>query len=189
MNKGLTVAAFAGFALYLLSKGGTVQPTVLKTERQKKARALVTRIALELGVPVNVALAFASLESNLNPDAEGDLQWVELHPDRYQALVLDSARFADNPWRTDRSRWHSYGLFQLLAPHHALPMEDPRALLDAETNARRGLAYIKNLLKKNNGDVDKARLAFAGASKLSGATQDMLVARLHRAMAQFEGVA
>lgn len=185
VKRALTVAAFAGFALYFLAKGGTVQPIALKTEKQRKARELVTRIALELGVPVNVALSFAALESNLNPDAEGDLQWAALHPDRYETLVLNSARFADNPWRTDRARWHSYGLFQLLAPHHALPNEDPRALLDPELNARRGLAYIKALLKKTSGDVDKARLAYAGASKLSPATQDMLIARLHRALSEF----
>lgn len=163
---------------------------VKQTVHQAQMTALITRIAVKHGVPVPVALAFAWLESRFNPTAEGDLQWAFKRPDKYRELVLNAARFKDNPWRTDADRWHSYGLFQLLAPYHSLADEDPRKLLDPEVNAERGIKTIANLLKKHDGDPVRARLAFAGALNLGPDTQLALTKRLHDALERFqEGVA
>lgn len=152
-------------------------------------RALITRIAREHGVPAQVALAFAWLESRFNPRAEGDLQWPFKRPDKYRELVLEAPRFAHNDFRGDPTRWHSYGLFQLLAPYHVTGAEDPRILLDPEVNATRAMRTLRALLKKHEGDAARARLDFAGASKLSASTQATLRARLRAALERFEGIA
>lgn len=157
--------------------------------QQLQMKALITRIARAWGVPVQVALAFAWLESRFDPRADGDEQWAQKRPEKYRELVLDAPRFADNPWRTDAARWHSYGLFQLLAPYHTLPTEDPWALYDPEINAERAMKTLANLLARHDGDPIKARLDFAGASKLGPETQAMLSKRMRDALVRFEGTA
>lgn len=179
----LFLLGLAALSLYRSS-----QP-VKMTVQQAQMRALITRVAQQHGVPVPIALAFAWLESRFDPTAEGDKQWAFKRPDKYRSLVLDSARFANNPWRTEAARWHSYGLFQLLAPYHTKPDEDPRALLDPETNAQRGIATIANLLEQHDGDPIAARLAFAGALKLGPETQAMLGKRLREALDRFQETA
>lgn len=120
--------------------------------------ALVRRVARELGVAPAAALAFAEVESNFNAGAQGDLEWPTKRPDMFRKLVTER----DNPYRGDPSLWHSYGLFGLLAAYHVQPGEHPHVLLDPEINARRGIAYLKRLLKTTAGDVAAARLAYIG---------------------------
>lgn len=135
------------------------KPSKSKPSAQRQRMvALVRRVARELGAPAAAALAFAEVESGFNPGAQGDLQWPEKRPDMFRKLVTER----DNPYRHDTSLWHSYGLFGLLAPYHLLANEHPHVLLDPEVNARRGVAYLKRLLRQTNGDVAAARLAYIG---------------------------
>lgn len=114
-------------------------------------------------VPRQVALAFAWCESRLNPNAQGDLDWHEKRGGSlYQSMVRDAAKFEHNPARYEPAAWHSYGLFQLLAPYHVKPSEHPRVLLNPAINADRGCAEIRRLLTKARGDVRSARLAYVG---------------------------
>jgi hypothetical protein len=165
---------------------GKGRPVTL-TAQQKTMATLIARIARELDAPVDVALAFAWLESRLNPAAQGDLQWPTTHADKFRELV--TVKLAQSPYAGDASLWHSYGLFQLLAPHFVGPREDPRVLLDPEVNARRGITFLKRQLAAHNGDVGKARLAFAGALSSSSAYQGRVLARLASALDQFREVA
>lgn len=177
-----------GLAAYSLYRGSDAMKLSLE---QSQMEALVRRTSRALGVPEEISLAFAWLESRLNPRAEGDLQWAFKRPDKYRALVLDAPRFRDNEFRTDAQRWHSYGLFQLLAPYHIQPYEDPRILLDPRINAERGIKTIANLLEKHDGDPIRARLAFAGALNLGPETQALLTKRVREAIDRWaqQGVA
>ncbi len=146
-----------------------------------KMIALIRAEARKQGVPDPIALAFAEVESGFNPRAAGDLGWSEKRPALYRSLVLDNPKMAQNPARTDARAWHSYGLFQLLAPHHVRPAEHPEILYDPQVNAQRGIGYIKALLKKHGDDVTQARLAYAGALKVPQAEQDRVLIRFTRA--------
>lgn len=139
----------------------------MSTKRQQPDRAqrermiaLIRRIATELGIAPAVALAFAEVESNFNPAARGDMQWAERKPELYRKLVVE--KLATNPYRHDPSVWHSYGLYQLLAPYHVQLSEHPHILLDPEVNARRGIAYLARLQRQTGGDVAAMRLAYIG---------------------------
>lgn len=144
-------------------------------------QALVRRVASSLGVPTAVALAFAEVESKFNARLEGDLEWPNNKPELYRKLVLDNSAMAHNPARTDKSAWHSYGLFQLLAPYHVRPNEHPRILLDPQTNAVRGITHLRQVLRRAGGDVAGARLAYVGCgvdgSACSTQTQEAVLAR------------
>lgn len=157
-------------------------------------QALVRRVASSLGVSVAAALAFAEVESDFNPRLEGDLEWPNLKPELYRKLVLDHAAMAQNPARTDKSAWHSYGLFQLLAPYHVRPTEHPRILLDPQTNAVRGITQLRQLLRRAGGDVAGARLAYVGCgvdgSQCSVQKQEQVLARfapIYQRWAEQEG--
>ena len=165
---------------YMILREGVEQ--VKLSYSQQEMKALITKIAKQLGVPVNVALAFAWLESRFNPNAEGDLQWAVKSPEIYQEIVLNSEKFKNNPWRNDKLRWHSYGLFQLLAPYIIQANEDPKILLDPTINATRGIQKLKNLLTKHNGDAYKARIDFAGAGNLADSYKNMLTSKLNEAL-------
>ena len=171
---------------YSLLKKKTSAPPMPRTE----VTGLIIDAARAANVPVIVALAFADLESALNPRAQGDLGW----PTRkggalYQEKVLDEPRLSQNPARGDRLAWHSYGLFQLLAAAHVLPLEHPNALLDPRINAARGCAFIGTLLKRSNGDVVKARLAYLGCgmdgARCSPEIVTQATTRLHAAIAKW----
>lgn len=155
-------------------------------------RDLITRIARAQGVPVDVALAFAWLESRFDPRREGDRQWAFKRASKYRELVLDAPKFAANPWRTDAGRWHSYGLYQLLAPYHTLADEDPRKLLDPQINAERGIAEIRRLYQRYH-DANAVRLAYVGCGPDGrGCPSDKVadvLGKLQRARALFQGVA
>lgn len=125
--------------------------------------AAITGAARSAGIPLSVALAFADIESGFNPSAIGDPKWYEKSGGAlYRKHVLNNPRLAKNPARTDPTVWKSYGLYQTLAAHHCPPNEHPRVLLDPHRNAQIGCTFIASLLKKANGDVRKARLAYVG---------------------------
>lgn len=171
------LAAMLGAALFMDERA------TKKTSTPSRARmeALVRAEAERQGVDPALALAFAEVESNFNPSAAGDTAWAEKKPDLYRSLVLDNPKMANNPARYDPRAWHSYGLFQLLAPHHAKPSEHPSVLYDPQLNAQRGVAYIKGLLRKHGDDAAQVRLAYAGALKASAAEQERVLGRFARA--------
>lgn len=152
--------------------------------------SLIRRAADDAHVPRSIALAFAWLESTFDPAREGDLRWHEKREgELYRLHVLQGPRFARNPWRTQAALWHSYGLFQLLAPYHCDDDADPRSLLDPTTNARKGCALLRSLHLRSHGDVRAMRLAYVGCG-LDGqrcaeaVTRDVLT-RLDAALARF----
>ncbi len=142
------------------------QPTKPAKPSSKERAEMQRLIRLEAerqGVPAHIALAFADAESGFNPKAEGDKDWhLRKGGELYRKNVLGSKALANNPWRNAPELWHSYGLFQLLAPYFSQPAEDPRALLDPKINITRGVGYIRRLLLKHGGDVDAVRLAYTG---------------------------
>jgi soluble lytic murein transglycosylase-like protein len=154
--------------------------------------ALIQREAATQGVPVAVALAFADIESSLKPNAEGDLTWHERdNGARYKKYVLANKRLVNNPARLEPKAWHSYGLFQLLAPWHVDADQHPRSLLDPATNARKGVAAIKRALKQAKGNPYAARLAYVGCG-VDGSACDADTVRnvrekLRKALAKREG--
>ncbi len=115
------------------------------------------------GVPPRLALAFADHESRLDPLAEGDRQWPYRDGGAlYRRHVLERPELAHNPWRTDPSVWHSYGLFQLLAPFHVQAHEHPHVLLDPRINAQRGIATIRRYLGQAAGNLYDTRRRYVG---------------------------
>ena len=163
------------------SKPRADDPTIVRTIRAAADRHKVPR---------QVALAFAYCESRLNPAAEGDLEWhLKRGGSMYLSLVRDSPKFASNPARDVPEAWHSYGLFQLLAPYHAKPMEHPRVLLNPAVNADRGCAFIRQLLTKARGDVFRARLAYVGCGPTGSLCAELVVkqynARLQDALNRY----
>ena len=152
--------------------------------------ATIRGAAAKAGVPLQVALAFARVESNLNPAAEGDLHWADTHPDKYRTLVLEMLH--DNPFAGDPSRWHSYGLYQLNAAYFTRGLEDPRLLLDPERNASRALPYLHGLLRAAGGDPFDARYRYVGCGPKGVHCADSvrlsIRARLTAALKEFQGV-
>lgn len=125
--------------------------------------ALVERVAHSYGVDPRVALAFAWLESGLKPNAIGDREWSTRNAGaNYRKHVLNNPDLANNPARNDPSAWTAYGLFQLLSPYYVQPNQHPRELLDPELNARKGVAKIRALLRRYNGDLLTVRRAYVG---------------------------
>jgi hypothetical protein len=149
-------------------------------------RALITASARKHGVPPEIALAFAWLESKFDPNAKGDLTWhLWENGKRYQENVLQNPKFVNNPYKNQAELWHSYGLFQLLAPHFLSGNENPQILYDPEINTDRAMVKIANSLKKANGSVVHARLIYAGATKLNSQTQALLANRINSAIKLF----
>lgn len=171
-------------ALALLAKratGGAPMPQDEPTSRSD-IRALITLESKRVGLEPAIALATARAESNFKADAEGDLGWHK-RPDRFDRVVP-----RDNPYRNQRELWHSYGVFQLLAPYHVMDGEHPRVLLDPQVNVKRGVAFLRRLSLRHNGDPDAIRLAYTGASRLSPDVQRPILAKWHRALAAERGV-
>lgn len=153
---------------------------------------LIREAADRHGVSRRIALAFAWCESRFNPAAEGDLVWHERHAGAlYRKHVLHNPRLQSNPARLEPEVWHSYGLFQLLAPYHVLPLEHPRVLLDPVINADRGTAAIATHLERANGEVLAARFSYVGGgvagSLLSPPQRQIVRESLQRALEQFAG--
>lgn len=152
--------------------------------------AIIRAAADRHGVPRQVALAFAWCESRLNSRAKGDLQWSQRKMGTlYRKHVLDAPRFTANPAREHPETWHSYGLFQLLACYHVEPLEHPSVLFDPAINADRGCRQIAQLLKRTNGDVRGARLAYVGCGTSGELCSEHIVSettdRLLRALERF----
>lgn len=126
----------------------------------REIHAIITRAALKHGVPVPVAMAWAEVESRFNPNAAGDKLWASKRPGLYRDLVL--VKLGKNPEANNPAAWHSYGLFQLLAPYHVGMTENPAILYNPEVNADRGLRTVANLLKRTHGDPIAARLLYVG---------------------------
>lgn len=154
-------------------------PRAPKTPDPEVMKALIRREARAFGVPEPVALATAWAESRFDPFAEGDLKWHE-NEGRFAAVVP-----RDNPHRWDRKLWHSYGLFQLLAPYYVRKNESPLVLLDPETNANRGVAHLARLLKRHGGDLDNVRLAYTGALQAPIDVQNRILKKWHEALARY----
>ena len=159
------------------------------TPAQRTMMQFIAAKAHNAGVPPELALAFAWLESRFDPAAKGDALWAEKYPDRYKRFVLENPALSANPYKHDRALWHSYGLFQLLAPHFVHGSEHPHLLYNIDVNTDRALTFIKRLLRENGGDFVATRLAYAGASKASADTQQLLESRVRSALHRFEGVA
>ena len=124
---------------------------------------LIRAEAARQGLDPRVALVFADLESSLDPSAIGDRDWaLKDGGARYRRLVLDEPRFAQNPARLVPEAWASYGLFGLLAPYHAGPLEHPHVLLDPRVNAERGIAHLRRLLQRSGGSLIEARRRYVG---------------------------
>jgi soluble lytic murein transglycosylase-like protein len=154
--------AALGIGAYLVSSSSTkssrggkpVDPAII---------ALIRAEADRQHVPRAIALAFAAVESAFNPQAEGDLNWPTKRDGAlYREHVLEQVRLMHNPARNDPAAWHSYGLYQLLAPYHVPAHLHPRELLRPGLNAEIGIRFIASLLKQAGGDPAKARLAYVG---------------------------
>lgn len=170
---GLAALLLLGLAMKSTPKS---RPKVSAEERARMVE-LVRKEARRQGVAEPIALAFAEVETDFNPRAEGDLNWAQKKRPKYLELVLNNPKMAKNPARLDAAAWHSYGLFQLLAPYHVRPSEHPRKLLDPSVNAVRALAHIKGLLRKHGNDLAAVRLAYTGAAGAPQAEQDEVLKR------------
>ena len=157
--------------------------------KQTANRDLIVREARAQGVAPRIPVTFAWLESRLNEKAAGDLEWAKKRPEMYEKLVVNNPEFRTNPWRLKPEVWHSYGLFQLLSPYFVKGNENPSILYNPARNAALGVAKIKNLLKQHNGDVNKVRLAFAGALAMGVNVQKPILVHLGDAYSRFKDIA
>ena len=167
--------------LGVLAFGGSKRRAALPAPAPAPDTDIRTRIraaARAAGVPERLALATARAESNFNPRAAGDLQWYLDRP-RFERVVPKGS-----PYRSIPQIWHSYGLFQLLAPYHVSAQEDPRILFDPQVNTDRAMVALGRLVKKHGGDWDAIRLAYAGASNLSDAKKAAILSRWHTVLAK-----
>ena len=125
--------------------------------------ALIAAEASAQGVDPRVALAFADAESGFRADAQGDCDWPYRNGgELYRKHVLENPALLRNPYRGDPSVWHSYGLFQLLAPYHVHELEHPAVLLDPRVNAQRGVRAVRTALERSGGELYQARRRYAG---------------------------
>jgi hypothetical protein len=182
----LTLALLAG-GVAVLRKGPTIPPKPPMPE----VLSFIRSAAIKHKVSPVVALAFADIESGLNPRAEGDLGWAARKGGSlYRKHVLNNPRLAQNPALHDTSAWHSYGLYQLMAAHHVGAKEHPTELLDARVNADRGVAFIAKLMTRAQGDTRRARLAYVGCGidgqLCNQEDVDKISARLREALAKWE---
>ena len=164
--------------LGLMSMSGRKDNTMVRPPKPDfvRNRQIVRAEAVRQGVPVEVALATVRLESNFDSSAKGDLNWHKTA--RFEKNVPK-----DSPFRGQPELWHSYGLFQLLAPYHVTGTEDPRILFDPNINTERGVAYLRRLLLANHGDLDSARLQYTGAHRADAQTQIKVLAKWANALA------
>lgn len=180
--------------LALAALGGVlVVASSRKSQSSKRPPAelveLIRREAALAGVPLQVALAFARVESNFNAAAQGDLDWPKKKPANYRVLVLEGR--PTNPFRENAALWHSYGVYQLHAAHHVKGDEDPRVLLNPQTNVARAMATIARLLKASEGDPYEARFRYVGCGQAGANCADSerkkIREKLSRALNEFQG--
>lgn len=176
----LALAAIAALGLLSFSGARKKEPTDMVRPPKPdfvRMRQLIRAEALRQGVPVDVALATARVESNFDSSAPGDLNWHK-NAARFEANVP-----ASSPYRNQPELWHSYGLFQLLAPYHVKGDEDPRILFDPQVNAERGIAFLRRLLLAHHGDLNKVRLYYTGAHRADEAIKTKVLAKWANALA------
>lgn len=161
----------------------------MQPQNDERTIAIIREAADRWSVPRQYALAFAWLESRLDPSAEGDIGW-HLRGDRYTRLVLGNDLLSSNPGRDTPECWHSYGLFQLLACYHVHPHEHPTILLDPKINADRGCAELARLLRRTHGDILRARYAYVGAGingqHVSEDARKLIAHRLSEALKRYD---
>jgi hypothetical protein len=181
-------AALAALALVARGKGSRMGTTLHQGPLPGSAdiRAMIVAECLVRGVRPSIGLAFAYVESRFNPLAEGDKQWHLKEAGRkFDRAVRDNPNLQQNPALHEPWKWHSYGLFQLLAPYHVGPTEDPVVLFDPFKNTQRGVATIKRLLDRCDGDPIRARILYTGASKQPEAVQSEIRHRIANALQMF----
>lgn len=89
--------------------------------------------------------------------------------------MLGNPALVRNPYRSDPSVWHSYGLFQLLAPYHVREGEHPTLLLDPRVNAQRGVRAVRTALEHSGGELYQARRRYAGCGPGSGCERNTAI--------------
>lgn len=155
-----------------------------------EVRTIIREAADRHAIRRRIALAFAWVESRHDPTLEGDIGWhLRKSGALYHRHVLGNADLACNPARDQPDQWHSYGLFQLLAPYHVRPLEHPRRLLDPHVNADRGCEAIAHLLLRTSGDVQRARFGYIGGGldgeRISAGHRILTSTRLSLALSRF----
>ena len=138
-------------------------PAIPHAPSRMELMTLIADQARAIGLHPALAIAFADRESQLDPNAEGDKEWPNKNNgDNYRRFVLQSPKFTNNPWRNQPELWHSYGLFQLLAPFHLEGHEHPHTLLHPVINAQRGVRAVKHAVDLSSGDLYEARRRYVG---------------------------
>lgn len=140
-------------------------PAVRPSTLTPDLRAILDRAAQLAGVDARILYALAEVESGFNPLAEGDRDWPN-RSDHYKRFVLENKSLSTNPARNDPSAWHSYGLFQLLAPYHVTAKQHPKELLDPKLNAAKAALFVRRILGQTNGDLWAMRKRYIGAAAI-----------------------
>ncbi len=182
-----TVLALGGLAYVVLRSSSSEETKVDKKPKasSKSCVELLRSEATRLGLDPKVALAWADVESGLDPKARGDRDWATRdNGKRYKQHVLNNPRFLNNPARSDPSAWCAYGLLQLQAAYYAPPDQHPRVLFDPKLNVSLGLKNVKRLIDAYNGDVDTARIAYVCGTpdNCDQSRKDHITTRLHAAL-------
>lgn len=180
MNPSLPLFAVGLAMLAAVAVGNEVQqkkpPRKTDPPEWLKMRQIIRGEAIRQGVPVELALATARVESSFNPNAEGDLNW-HLNRARFDKFVP-----RENPFRSQPQLWHSYGLFQLLAPYHVKGAESPLVLLDPKVNTERGVRVLRRLLYEHRGDPDLVRLHYTNGDAADASTQARILSAWHKSL-------
>ena len=180
----LALMGIASIAVLTWKKPQLRYPSAPRRIGRQDVLALITREAAAVGLDPRIAVAFAELESRLDPNAMGDAGWAEKnHGDNYRRHVLGNSRLASNPWRNVPSLWRAYGLFQLLAPFHVHENEHPHVLLDPLLNTQRGVRAVRAVLEKSGGNLHEARRRYVGCGPGTTCSADVL-GRIDSAWAQ-----
>ena len=182
----LALMGLASIAVLTWRRPPLRYPAQPRAMAQPEVLALITHEAHAAGIDPRLAIAFAELESGLDPFAMGDGNWATRNnSEKYQRHVLANPRLAKNPWRTVPGLWRSYGLFQLLAPFHVLDNEHPQVLLDPQLNAHRGVRAVRSALEESGGNLYLARRRYVGCGPHSDCAKNPAeIARIDQAWTQ-----
>lgn len=193
MRLDIPTVCVIGGLVYLATRSSSSNGTKVEKTPKKDVSVieLIRAEAARLGIDPTLALAWADVESGLNPKQRGDLTWATRdNGKRYRQHVLNNARFLNNPARSDPSAWISYGLYQLLAAYYAPADQHPRVLFDPKLNVSLGLKNVKRLLAAYNGDVETARIAYVCGTPdgCDQSRKDHIVSRLRAALERWSAV-
>lgn len=138
-------------------------PVVPHAAESPSIADIIAQHARAAGINPRLAMAFADLESGINPGALHDQDWATRDGcANYRKHVLGNAKFNQNPGRGEPAAWMGYGLFGLMSPFFLGALEHPRVLLDPNINAMRGTGLIAQHLRSSGGNVRDARLRYVG---------------------------